>query len=573
MKTPRQEIEFLVAQMAQKLFGTDLPPAPYVRPCLDARHGDFQTNLALVLGKKAGVNPREIAVKIAEAAKTSALIEEPEIAGPCFVNFRLKPAYCAEQIQRRVTAPQLGFEPVSPAKTVIVEYSSPTPIKEMHVGHLRSTIIGDALARLYRFIGHHVITDNHLGDWGTGWGMVLYGHHQYGSEEELKKNPLPYIEQLYIRVNKESEENPAVRESARAEILKLQQGDPAHTELWKHFMEAVKIGLQELYDKLGIRFDYILTESFYNPMLQPLVDDFLVKGIAKKSEGATVVFFEEDPKLKEHPCLIQKSDGGFLYATTDLATVKYRVEHFKSDLIIVLSDGRQQMHFQQIIAASKKWLYPDLKMENVWFGTVQGEDKKPLKGRSGAPIKFKSLLEEAETRAVEIIKAKRPEMEESAQQKLASVVGIGALKYADLAQNRNLDYVFNWDKLLAFDGNTAPYLLNAYVRIRAIFRKAGLTGNETPAAVQLAEPAELTLAKKLLDFGDAVVMAAEEFRPHYLCVYLFELATMFHQFYENCPVLNSEASVRASRLALCALTAETLKTGLNLLGIETVEQM
>jgi arginyl-tRNA synthetase len=573
MKSPRQEIEALVSRIATDLFGADAEPGPYVRPCLDSRHGDFQTNLALVQGKAAQQNPRDLAAKIVASCADNAITLLPEIAGPGFVNFRLKPEYCATQVRQRLGAPRLGVDAANPAETVLVEYSSPTPIKEMHVGHLRTTIIGDALARIFRFLGHRVITDNHLGDWGTGWGMVIAAHKRSGSEERLKSDPLAYLEELYTRSNKECAEDPARMEEARAEILKLQQGDPVNKALWQKLLAAAKGGLERIYAVLGSTFDMYLGESFYNPMLQPLVDDLLAKGIARLSEGAVLVFYDDDPKLKDHPFMIRKSDGAFLYSTTDLATVQYRVENLKSDRIVVSTDGRQQMHFQQVIAACKRWKYPSLQMENAWFGTVLGEDKKPLKGRSGGAIKLRELLDEAQERAAAIIAQKRPEISETQRRELARVVGIGALKYADLCQNRNLDYVFSWDKLLAFDGNTAPYLQNAYVRIRAIFRKAGPEEIQWPERIDLREEAELALGKKLLDFVDAVNLVAEEYRPHYLCVYLFELAATFHRFYEHCPVLQAEPAIKGTRLVLCQLTADTLKSGLNLLGIETVEQM
>jgi arginyl-tRNA synthetase len=575
MKTPRQEIEAIVSRVARELFGADATPGPYVRPCPDTRYGDFQTNLAMAQGKKVGVNPRELAQKVAKACAENPITEKPEVAGAGFVNFKLKPEFCARQIGQRLNAPKLGVEPVAKPEKVMVEYSSPTPIKELHVGHLRSTIMGDVLQRVYKFIGHNVVTDNHLGDWGTGWGMVIWAHKTYGSEEDLKEDPLGYMEALYIRSNKECGENPELMEKARLETVKLQQGDAENTRVWKHLLEAAREGLEVVYQTLGSTFDMYLGESFYNPMLQPLVDDMLARGIARKSDGAVVIFYDEDPKLKDHPFMIQKSDGAFLYSTTDIATVEYRVENLKCDNIIVVTDGRQQMHFQQIIAACKKWKYPNLRMEHVWFGAILGPDKKPLKGRAGGTVKLRELLQEAQDRALEIVSAKRPELNDAEKKRLAKVIGIGALKYADLCQNRNLDYVFNWDKLLAFDGNTAPYLQNAYVRIRSIFRKAETVGQHATAAdeIQLKEPAELNLAKKLLDFGDALGLVVEENRPHYLCVYLFELATAFHQFYESCPVLQSEDAAKESRLALCALTAQTLKTGLDLLGIEVVEQM
>jgi arginyl-tRNA synthetase len=584
MNTPRQELEARVAQAVRSLFSS-APPPPYVRPCPDSRHGDFQTNAALVLAKEAKANPREMAAKLAEALVVDDIAEKPDIAGPGFLNFRLKPAYLARQIMLRSRDARLGIPTVANPETLVIDYSSPNIAKEMHVGHLRSTVLGDALARLHRFLGHRVITDNHIGDWGTGFGMILFGYKRDGDPEKLKHDPFGHLEEIYRRVQEEAKADEGVREAAKRELVLLQQGDPANRELWNQFLKYSLEALNVIYRRLGVQFDHTLGESFYNDALPVVVADLLKLGIARDSEGAVAIFSDgrlpqkDDPflvsrdgKYEDNPLLVRKSDGGYNYATTDLATIRHRHDLFHARRVLYVVDGRQQMHFRQLFAAARRWGYVDMDLEHVWFGAILGADKKPIKTREGGDVKLKALLAEAVERAEKIIAEKRPELPEAERAALGRVVGLGALKYADLAQNRNLDYVFSWEKLLAFDGNTAPYVQNAYVRIRSLFRKASL--EQAPAAeVNLTEPAELALAARLLDFADSLHLASGEYRPHYLCLYLFDLATLFHRFYETCPVLTAPEPVRDSRLVLCDLTARTLRLGLDLLGIEVVEQM
>jgi arginyl-tRNA synthetase len=590
MNTPRQELEARVARAVAQLFQPP-PPGPYVRPCLDPRHGDFQTNAALVYGKTAQRNPREVAEDLRAALELDGVAEPAEIAGPGFLNFRLTPAYLDRQVTERWDDARLGVPVVAHPETVVLDYSGPNIAKEMHVGHLRSTILGDALARIYTFLGHEVIADNHLGDWGTSFGMILLGYKREGNADKLELDPFGHLETLYQKIQAEAKTDEAVREAARHELVLLQRGDAVNRALWEQFLHFSIAALEVIYQRLGVQFDHELGESFYNNMLPGVVKELVEKGIARSSEGAIAIFSDgtldprEDPflifrkekdeaegRFVDNPILIQKSDGGYNYATTDLATIRYRHDTFKAQRVLYVVGAPQQMHFRQIFNAAKRWGYGDLRLEHVSFGTILGADKKPFKSRSGEAIKLRALLAEAEDRAGKIIGEKRPELNEHERVALARVVGLGALKYADLAQNRNLDYVFSWEKLLAFDGNTAPYLQNAYVRIRAIFRKAGLAEAKR-AKVHLVEPAELALGRKLLDFGDSLAVAAEENRPHYICNYLFELATCFHKFYELCPVLTSEDAVRDSRLLLADLTARTLREGLHLLGIDVVEQM
>ena len=581
MKSPQQFLEERVAAAVRQLFaGSSASVAEgtaSIKPCADPRHGDFQSNVAMVQGKALGRNPREVAAELAALLPEDEATLAPVIAGPGFLNFTLKPGYLNGALMTARAEGRLGVEPAAKPRTVVLDFSGPNIAKEMHVGHIRSTILGDALARINRFLGHRVITDNHLGDWGTQFGKILLGYKRHGNEAELAARPIEHLEALYQQIHEASKTDEAIQEEARKELLRLQQGDAESLKLWERFIAATKAELDKIYTRLEVRFDETLGESAYNDRLDAVVRKLEAKGIARRSEGAVVVFFDQPGDAKEladKPFLIQKSDDAFLYATTDLATVQYRVEKFAADALIYVTDGRQQLHFQQLFATVRKWgICPDLGLEHVWFGAILGEDKKPLKTREGKPVKLRELLDEAEARALALIDEKRPGLPEAQRREIARVVGIGALKYGDLGQNRNLDYVFNWNKMLAFDGNTAPYLQNAYVRIRSMFRKgeAAIPPAETPIA--LTEAAELALAKRLLGFGETVRLAAAENRPHLLCVWLHELATAFHQFYEACPVLKAEPATRLSRLALCALTADALKLGLELLGIGVVEEM
>ncbi len=469
-------------------------------------------------------------------------------------------------------------------------------------GHIRSTILGDCLARTLRLLGHRVITDNHIGDWGTQFGMLLLGWKQHLKPDALKADPIGEMERLYKLVSAASATDETVREQARQELVKLQNGDEENLKIWREMIALSEKQFDEIYSRLGVNLTETLGESFYNPRLKPLVEELVAKGIARESEGALAIFFDDIPSLKAHPALIRKSDGGFNYTTTDLATLEYRLKTWQPDEIIYVTDGRQQLHFQQVFAAFRRTLAglcfvsaPNsgqrrsaalpIKLAHVWFGSILGEDGKPFKTRSGETVKLADLLDEAEERAFKIVSGKNPELPEAQRREIARVVGIGAVKYADLLPNRQSDYIFSWDKMLALQGNTAPYLQYAYTRIRSIFRKAEETSPAAPkqseggniqqptSNVQLAAAEEIALAKHLLNFGLTLEAVAEEYRPNFLCNYLFELAGKFTAFYENCPVLKADDATRASRLALCDLTARVLKQGLETLGIETVEQM
>jgi arginyl-tRNA synthetase len=549
-----------------------------VRPCPGPKFGDYQSNALMALAKARKLNPRQLAEKVLAKLDVSDVCEKVEIAGAGFLNFRLKSEVLALTLEASARGEHLFFEKTSAPKTAVIDFSSPNVAKPMHVGHIRSTILGDSLARALRLLGHSVITDNHIGDWGTQFGMLLVGWKRELNSAALKTDAIGEMERLYKKISAECKENPATLEAAHRELVKLQGGDAENLKIWREMIALSQKQFDEIYSRLGVKFDVTLGESFYNPKLKPLVDELLAKGIARESEGAIAIFFDDNPKLKAHPALIRKSDGGFNYTTTDLATLAYRLEKWNPDEIIYVTDGRQQLHFQQLFAAFSIWQLStnsDLpKLAHVWFGSILGEDGKPFKTRSGETVKLSDLLDEAEERALKIICEKNPDLPEAQRMEIARVVGLGAVKYADLLPNRQSDYIFSWDKMLALQGNTAPYLLYAYARIKSIFRKL-----ENPESriqnpeLKLAAPEEIALAKHLLNFGLTLEAVAEEYRPNFLCNYLFELAGKFTGFYENCPVLKAEGAVRESRLALCDLTARVLKQGLDVLGIETVELM
>ena len=552
-----------------------------IRPCPDPKFGDYQSNALLSLAKARKLNPRQLAADVLARLDVGDLCEQVEIAGAGFVNFRLKIAALAQTLQAAARGEHLFFARADKPKTVVIDFSSPNVAKPMHVGHIRSTILGDSLARTLRLLGHHVITDNHIGDWGTQFGMLLVGWKHHLQPDALKADPLGEMERLYKMVSATSEKMETVRDAARSELVKLQGGDEENLKIWREMIALSEKQFDGIYARLGVKFDQTLGESSYNPRLKSLVEELVAKGIARESEGAIAIFFDDIPQLKKHPALIRKSDGGFNYTTTDLATLEYRLKTWQPDEIVYVTDGRQQLHFQQVFAAFRKWLStldprpPTPELAHVWFGSILGEDGKPFKTRSGETVKLADLLDEAEERALKIVSEKNPDLPEAQRRGIARVVGIGAVKYADLLPNRQSDYTFSWDKLLALNGNTAPYLQYAYARIRSIFRKVAETSNAEHRTLnfELSAAEEMALAKHLLNFGLTLEAVAEEFRPNFLCNYLYELADKFTAFYENCPVLKADDATRSSRLALCDLAARVLKHGLEAVGIQVVEQM
>jgi arginyl-tRNA synthetase len=469
---------------------------------------------------------------------------------------------------------RLCVEYVAQPETIVLDFSAPNIAKPMHVGHIRTTIIGDTLARMLRFLGHTVITDNHVGDWGTQFGMLIVGYRTVLDRAAYERDPLAELERIYKVIQAKTQADPAVASQAREELAKLQKGDPDNLALWREFTTVSREVFERIYTRLGIQFDHWLGESFYNPFLSDVVQELQDKGLARPSEGAICIFYDDDPELADTPFLIQKQDGAFLYATTDLATIKYRAETFHPDRIIYVVDSRQQLHFKQLFATARHWGYTMI-LEHVGFGTILGEDGKPIKTREGEPVKLEALLAEAEERARTIVRDKNPSLSEEEHGHIARVVGIGAVKYADLMQNRSADYRFSWDKMLALDGNTAPYLQYVYARIRSIFRKGEL-GDWRPEpnmAVRLLAPEEQDLAKQMIRFGDTLLEVERTYKPNVLAGFLYELATKFNLFYQAHAVLKAPEDLRPTRLLLCDLTARYIRTGLELLGIETLEAM
>jgi arginyl-tRNA synthetase len=587
---PHQKIESALQAAVRAVLPDADVSAVLVRPC-DPKFGDYQSNALMSLAKTRKLNPRQLATDVLAKLDVSAVCEKVEIAGAGFLNFRLKNSVLVESLQSAARGEHLFFAKAASPKTVVIDFSSPNVAKPMHVGHIRSTGIGDALQRTLRLLGHRVISDNHIGDWGTQFGKLLLGWKQILDRPALERDAIAELERLYKVINAECDANPARLEAAKSELVKLQAGDAENIAIWKEMIRLSQIQFDTIYARLGVKFDFALGESFYNPWLGEVVADLLARGIARESEGAVGVFSDgslppkEDPFLVNRdgewvadPALVRKSDGGFNYTTTDLATVDYRLKTWSPQEIIYVVDDRQSGHFKKLFLIFGRWK-PDVaetKLVHVGFGKIMGEDGKPFKTRSGDTVKLGDLLDEAEERAYKIVSEKSAELPEAQRKEIARVIGLGAVKYADLLPNRQSDYIFSWDKMLALQGNTAPYLVYAYARIKSIFRKAAETFNiqHSTLNIQLVAPEELTLAKHLLNFGITLEAVAEELRPNYLCNYLFELAGKFTSFYENCPVLKAEdAATRDSRLALCDLTARVLKQGLETLGIETVEQM
>ena len=562
----RAEMEHRVAGWAAQNF-PDLPSEAWVRPCADERHGHFQSHLAMVAAKATRQNPRELAERLARECLPPEGWEKPTVAGSGFVNYRVGPEAVGRAVDTLRSDPNLGIPKAGKAETVVMDFSSPNIAKAMHVGHIRSTLLGDSLARLLQRLGHRVIRVNHLGDWGTQFGKLLLAYRAAGRPPIDPDQAIDQLEGFYKKGHQEAESDPAKMEQARAELAALQAGDPERMQDWRLFCDRSAEHFRRIYEKLGVKFDEVRGESAYHEELPRVVQTLLDRKIAEISQGAVVV---RNPAIAEEPYLIRKSDGAFLYATTDLAAIQYRNKELKADRIIYVTDARQQLHFRWLFDTAKRWGCRS-ELEHVWFGTILGPDRKPLKSRDGTPLKLIDLLHEARERAGAILKSKRPDLSPADLDAKAELLGIASLKYADQLPNRNLDYVFTWEKLLAFDGNTAPYILNAYVRTRSILRKAGLSGRPV-SPVKISQPEEEILARILLRFGDAVELAALDRKPHHLCGYLYELAGQYHRFFEACPVLQLPA-LRDSRLTLVGLTGDILHEGLGLLGISTLEEM
>jgi len=628
--------------------------AAMLTPSQNPEFGDYQANCAMPLSKQLGKPPRDVAADLIAELDISDLCEQPEIAGPGFINFRVKTDFLQQQIDSVSQSERLGVEPVAEKQRIVIDYSAPNVAKPMHVGHLRSTVIGNALYRILSFLGHDVTSDNHIGDWGTQFGMILYGYRNFVDQAAYEKDAVAELSRLYRLVNRlgeyhqtveelpglewklsEAEQavndaeatveqddkrgkkqlkklrsdlesirasvkkaeglvaeveqdaelkkladaHPEIHTDARKETAKLHAGDPENRQLWDEFLPACLEAMNVVYRRLDINFDLTLGESYYQPQLASVVEELKSKGLAEESQGAMCVFLPEE----RAPFIVQKQDGAFTYATTDLATIRYRVEELKADTILYVVDARQGDHFQMLFKTARKWGYDDVALQHVSFGTVMGKDGKPFKTRAGDIVGLGDLLDEAISRALGIVAANddsKPngaELDDAARARIAEIVGLGGIKYADLHHNRESDYIFDWDKMLAMNGDTATYMQYAYARICGIFRKAGVereTIRNSDQSIQLGHDAERALAFQLLRFDEALAATAQEYRPNFLTNYLFETANTFSTFYDKCPVASEEdEAVRLSRLKLCETTARILEQGLSLLGIKTSERM
>ncbi|MFJ5482383.1 arginine--tRNA ligase [Pectobacterium actinidiae] len=549
-----------------------------IRQSAKAQFGDYQANGVMAVAKKLGMPPRQLAEKVVQLLALEGIAEKTEIAGPGFINIFLDKQWVANQVENALNAPKLGLTPVEP-QTIVIDYSAPNVAKEMHVGHLRSTIIGDASARTLEFLGHNVIRANHVGDWGTQFGMLI-AYLEKMQNESASEMDLSDLEAFYREAKKHYDEDADFAERARAYVVKLQGGDEYCRQMWRKLVDITMTQNQINYERLNVTLTKqdVMGESLYNNMLPGIVADLKAKGLAVESEGATVVFLDEYKNKEGEPMgvIIQKKDGGYLYTTTDIACAKYRYETLNADRVLYYIDSRQHQHLMQAWTIVRKAGYvPDsVSLEHHMFGMMLGKDGKPFKTRAGGTIKLSELLDEAYDRALKLIAEKNPQMESDELTALAKVVSIGAIKYADLSKSRTTDYVFDWDNMLAFEGNTAPYMQYAYTRVASIFKRAGIQEDNLTQPITLSDEREFALATRLLQFEETITSVAREGSPHVMCSYLYDLAGLFSGFYEHCPILNADSDdVRQSRLRLALLTAKTLKQGLDTLGIETVEKM
>jgi arginyl-tRNA synthetase len=561
------------------------PARIQVTKAADLRFGDFQSNVAMMLAKGLGKNPREFAEDLAGRIVAEDLCEV-SIAGPGFLNFTLTPGAWSGLARAQWESDDLSVSQVNSPKTIVVDFSAPNVAKPMHVGHIRSTIIGECLSRVATKVGHKVIKDNHIGDWGTQFGMVTWAWKNGVDEDRLETEPLQELLRLYRTASDTSKEDEEVKEACRAELVKLQQGDAENKAIWERCLALSRKGLDQIYERLDVSFDYWMGESAYNDALAPLVDQLVADGLARESDGAICIFSNESGKPKndpfkinrdgewqDYPMMIRKSDGAFNYATTDLATVEHRVNEWKADHIWYVVDFRQGGHFAQLFEASKRLGHDQVNLVHVAFGTILGKDGKPLKTRAGDLPQLEDVLNDA-VKAAQIVVDEKSHLD-TAEEKaaLAELIGVNSVKFTELSHHRMSDYVFDLDKMVALEGDTAPYLLYSYVRSRSIFRKLDEEVELQGANLQLTEKAEIHLVRMLTRYSDQVHQVLEDYRPNLLATYLLELARAFHSFFEACPVLKSEGQTRESRLILCDLTSRVLKDGLNLLAIPVPERM
>lgn len=570
MLTIEKQIEKIIDSTVKKIYpNLELKPVE-ITVATNEKFGDYQSNFAMMNSKIIGGNPRAIAENIVANLESNDAIEKIEIAGPGFLNIFLKDNFLAKNV-KKISKEKYEFEGLNTKGDVIIDYSSPNIAKRMHIGHLRSTIIGDAIKKIYQFLGYNVIADNHIGDWGTQFGKLIIGYRKWLNEKAYKENAIEELERVYVEFTKESENHPELEDQAREELKKLQDGDEENYKLWQEFIKASLEEYGKLYNRMGITFDTYYGESFYHDMMPGVVKELEEKGLAVEDQGAKVVFFDEKENL--HPCIVQKKDGAFLYATSDIATVKFKKDKYDVNKLIYVTDERQQDHFKQFFKITDM-LGWNVEKQHVWFGIMRFADG-VFSTRKGNVIRLEELLNEGKKRAYDIVNEKNPDLSEEEKDRIAEVVGVGAIKYADLSQNRQTAVIFEWDKILSFEGNTAPYLQYSYARIRSILRRAKEQNKEVNdnKNIVFKDKVERNLATHLLQFPGVVLKASESCRPNLIADYLFELSKKFNTFYNSCPILNQEDELLYSRLLLAERTSEVLKEGLGLLGIETLERM
>ena len=568
------KLKKLFSENINNIFGADYTEKVDIQNSTKREFGDFQTNFAMVSSKLIGKNPREIASTLVDNFKENDIIEKLEIAGPGFINIYLKNNFLNEEL-KKLENEKYDFSFLNTDKTIIIDYSSPNIAKRMHIGHLRSTIIGDSVKRTLQFLGFHTLADNHIGDWGTQFGKLIVAYKNWLNKKSYEEDPIGELERIYVQFSDEAKKNPALEDEAREELKKLQLGDEENQKLWKEFIDISLKEYNKIYDRLGVNFDYYYGESFYNDMMPAVLEELKEKGIARQDQGALVVFFEND---KLPPAIVQKKDGSFLYTTSDLATMKFRKDELNVDEAVYLTDDRQQNHFKQVFEIGEMLGEPyNYKKTHVVFGIMRFGDGMIFSSRSGNIIRLVDLLDEAKTQVKKVIDEKNPNIPEEEKEKIAEIVGSGAIKYFDLSQNRTSDITFTWDKVLSFEGNTGPYLQYTYVRIMSIFRKLkeeNINVENKDIILENMNGVERELAVELLRFPQTVVKSYESYRPNIIADYLFDIAKLFNNFYNSNSILKEEnKKVMDARILLAEKTAFILKQGLGLLGINTVDRM
>ena len=565
-----REIAKIFENTIKKLYSEKETKKVEISVATNEKYGDFQTNFAMMNSKIIGKKPRDIAQEVLDNLEENNVIEKLEIAGPGFINIFLKSEYLGELLKKSRTE-EYDFSFLNRDGDVIIDFSSPNIAKRMHIGHLRSTIIGDSITRIYKYLGYHMIADNHIGDWGTQFGKLIIGYRRWLDKEAYKENPIEELERVYVEFSKLSETDPELEEEARLELKKLQDGDPENFALWKEFIKVSLDEYDKLYKRLDVHFDTYYGESFYHPMMQGVVEELVEKGLAVEDDGAKVVFFPEEENL--FPCIVQKKDGAFLYSTSDIATIKFKRNTYKINKLIYLTDERQQDHFKQFFRITDM-LGWNVEKHHIWFGIMRFADG-VFSTRKGNVIRLEQLLDEGKKRAYDIVQEKNPNLSEEEKDQIAEIVGVGAIKYADLSQNRQSPIIFEWDKILTFEGNTAPYLQYSYARIQSILRRAESEGKiiNYDKEIKIEDKLERALADHIAAFPMAVLKASETFKPNIIADYLFELSKKFNSFYNSCPILNQEDDILYSRALIAKITGETIKDGLSLLGIKTLDRM